>query len=156
VPGIIAGVLVVWPCLEDARGFRVKECSVFLSCLLILTINSLVFDYRDIAGDAAFGTRTLPIRLGRRNTIYLLLVLVAAVVGVNWWLAGNRLVSPSMPSVLVSGSAGLLLVVLGQFRPMTITAFDINHSAGDVRTGVTCLFVRYCMLRSRGSRREAN
>jgi hypothetical protein len=121
VPGIIAGVLVVWPCLENARSLRLKECFVFLSCLLVLTINSLVFDYRDIAGDAAFGTGTLPVHLGRRNTIYLLLVLVVALAGVSWWLAGNRLVSPSTPAMLIIGSAGLLLAVFGQFRPMTIS-----------------------------------
>ena len=73
VPGLIAGALVLWPCLENGGPLRTKECFVFLWCLLVLTINGLVFDYRDIAGDAAFGTRTLPVQLGRRNTIYLLL-----------------------------------------------------------------------------------
>lgn len=80
-----------------------------------------MFDYRDIAGDAVFGTRTLPVRLGRTNTIYLLLALVVAVAGVSWWLAGNGLVSPLTPAALISGSIGLLLVVLGRFRPMTIS-----------------------------------
>jgi len=123
VPAFVAGALVVWPCLENARSFRVKECFVFLLCLLVLTINSLVFDYRDIVGDAALGTRTLPVCLGRRNTVYLILVLVAAVAGVSWWLAGNRLVSPLAPVALIGGGAGLLLVVLGQFRPMTMSVF---------------------------------
>ena len=41
--------------------------------LLMLTINSLGFDYRHIDGDAAFGTRTIPVRLRRKNTIYLLI-----------------------------------------------------------------------------------
>jgi 4-hydroxybenzoate polyprenyltransferase len=123
VPGLIAGALVIWPCLENGRSFRAKECFVFLLCLLVLTINSLVFDYRDIAGDAAFGTRTLPIRLGRTNTIYLLLALVVALVGVSSWLAGNAWVSPLMPAALFSGSIGLLFVVFGRFRPMTISLF---------------------------------
>jgi 4-hydroxybenzoate polyprenyltransferase len=123
VPGLIAGALVVWPCLENCRPFRGKECLVFLWCLLLLTINSLVFDYRDIPGDAAFGTRTLPVQLGRRNTIYLLLVLMIATIGVSWWLATNALVSPATPLVLIGGCAALLLLVLGQFRPMTISAF---------------------------------
>jgi 4-hydroxybenzoate polyprenyltransferase len=123
VPGLIAGALVVWPCLENGRSFRAKECFVFLLCLLFLTINSLVFDYRDIAGDAAFGTRTLPVRLGRTNTIYLLVTLFVAVAGVSWWLARNGLVNPLAPGALVSGSVGLLLVVLGRFRPMTISVF---------------------------------
>jgi 4-hydroxybenzoate polyprenyltransferase len=123
VPGLIAGALVLWPCFENARSFRVKECFVFLLCLLVLSINSLVFDYRDIQGDAAFGTRTLPVCLGRTNTIYLLLALFAAVAFVSWWLAGNGLVSPLMPAALLSGGIVLLLVVLGRFRPMTISVF---------------------------------
>jgi 4-hydroxybenzoate polyprenyltransferase len=123
VPALIAGALVVWPCLENGRNFRLEECFVFFLCLLVLTINSLVFDYRDITGDAAFGTRTVPVRLGRKKTIYLLLALVAAVAGVSWWLAGNRLVSPLTPGALFGGGIGLLLVVLGRFRPMTISVF---------------------------------
>ena len=121
VPGIIAGVLVVWPCLENARSFRFKECFVFLLCLLALTINSLVFDYRDVAGDAALGTGTLPVRLGRKNTIRLLLVLVLALTGVSWWLGVSGLVSPATPVILAGGGAGLLLSLFSQFRPMTIS-----------------------------------
>ncbi len=121
VPSIIAGVLVVWPCLEIARSFRLKECFVFLSCLLVLTINSLVFDYRDGAGDTAVGSVTIPVRLGCRNTIYVLMVLVVALAGVSWWLAASGLVSPSTPAVLASGGAGLLLAVVSQLRPMTIS-----------------------------------
>src|SRR5208337_3922249 len=121
VPGVIAGVLVVWPCLEIGRSFRLKECLVLFWCLLVLTINSLVFDYRDVAGDAAAGTGTIPVRLGRRNTIYLLLVLVAALAGVSSCLASAGLTSPSTPAVLTSGSAGLLLALVSQLRPMTIS-----------------------------------
>jgi 4-hydroxybenzoate polyprenyltransferase len=86
-------------------------------------INGLVFDYRDIAGDAVFGTQTVPVRLGRTNTIYLLVVLMVTVTGVSWWLAGNGLVSPFMPGVLFCGGTTLLLVVRGRFRPMTISVF---------------------------------
>ena len=77
---------------------------MLLSCLLVLTINSLVFDYRDVAGDAAAGTGTIPVRLaGRRNTMYLLGVLVAALAGVSGWLGSAGLTDPSMPAVLASG-----------------------------------------------------
>jgi 4-hydroxybenzoate polyprenyltransferase len=94
---------------------------VLLWCLLVLTINSLVFDYRDIPGDAAAGTGTIPVRLGRRNTIYLLLVLVAALAAVGGRLASAGLTAPSMPAVLASGSAGLLLALVRRLRPMTIS-----------------------------------
>jgi len=121
VPAVIAGVLVVWPCLEIGRSIRSKECLVLLWCLLILTINSLVLDYRDVTGDAAFGTGTIPVLLGRRKTIYLLLALVAALAGMSTWLASAGLTGPSTPAVLASGSAGLLLALVSQLRPMTIS-----------------------------------
>jgi len=123
VPGLIAGALVVWPCLENGRPLRTNECFVFLWCLLVLAINSLVFDYRDIPGDAVFGTRTLPVELGRRNTICLLLGLMMATVGVSGWLAANALVSAATPVAMIGGCAGFFLLILGQFRPMTISVF---------------------------------
>ena len=103
------------------KGFRLQECLVFLLCLLVLTINSLVFDYRDVSGDAALGTGTLPVRLGRKNTIRLLLILVLALTGVSGWLGASGLVSPATPAVLAGGGAGLLLSLFSQFRPMTIS-----------------------------------
>ncbi len=87
----------------------------------MLTINSLVFDYRDIDGDAAFGTRTIPVRLGRRNTIYLLIGLAVALVGVSAWLASRGFVSPVMPAAIAYGSAGLLFAVISRLRPLTIS-----------------------------------
>jgi 4-hydroxybenzoate polyprenyltransferase len=123
VPGLIAGALVVWPCLENGRPMHAKEWFVFLWCLLVLTINGLVFDYRDIPGDAAFGTRTLPVELGRRNTIYLLLALVMATIGVSGWLAAQALVSATTPVVMIGGCASLFLLILGRLRPMTISVF---------------------------------
>jgi hypothetical protein len=36
-PGVIAGILVVWPCVANGRSFRLKECLVFVLCLLVLT-----------------------------------------------------------------------------------------------------------------------
>jgi 4-hydroxybenzoate polyprenyltransferase len=120
-PGVIAGILVVWPCVENGRSLRLKECLVFVWCLLVLTINSLVFDYRDIDGDSAAGTGTIPVRLGRRNTIYSLIGLAAALVGVSAWLATRGFVSPLMPVALAGCSAGLLLAVIRRPCPMTIS-----------------------------------
>ena len=89
----------------------------------MLTINSLVFDYRDIDGDAAFGIRKIPVQLGRWNTIYLLVGLAVALVGVSAWLASRGFVSPVMPVALACGSAGLLFAVISRLRPLTISVF---------------------------------
>jgi len=120
-PAVIAGILVVWPCVENGRSFRLKECLVFLWCLLLLTINSLVFDYRDIKGDSVAGTRTIPVRLGARNTIYLLIGLAAALTGVSAWLVARWFVNPLMPVTLAGVSAGLLLALRRRIRPITVS-----------------------------------
>jgi 4-hydroxybenzoate polyprenyltransferase len=104
-PLVIAGILVVWPCIENGKSFRLKECLIFIWCMLILAINALVFDYRDIEGDAVVGTATIPVRLGQRNSIYLLAVLALALVGVSGWFATKRFVSPLMPAT--PGPAGV-------------------------------------------------
>ena len=65
---------------------------------------------------SAAGTGTIPVRLGRRNTIYLLLVLMAALAAVGGRLASAGLTAPSMPAVVASGSAGLLLALVHQVR----------------------------------------
>jgi 4-hydroxybenzoate polyprenyltransferase len=120
-PGLIAGILVVWPCVENGRSFRWKESVIFVWCLLALTINSLVFDYRDIEGDTMVGTRTIPLRLGRRNTVLLLLILTTAWIAVSGWLEGRGLVRPLMPAVLTGGSAGLLFALTTPLSPITIS-----------------------------------
>jgi 4-hydroxybenzoate polyprenyltransferase len=120
-PGVIAGILVVWPCVENGRSFRSNEYLVLLWCLLLLTINSLVFDYRDIEGDSAAATRTIPVRLGRRNTIYLLIGLTVALVGVSAWLSTRWFVNPLMPATLAGASAGLVLALVRRPCPMTIS-----------------------------------
>jgi 4-hydroxybenzoate polyprenyltransferase len=121
-PAFIAGILVAWPCIENGRSFRLKEYLVFFWCLLLLTINSLVFDYRDIEGDSFFGTQTIPARFGRRNTIYLLIGLTVGLAGVSAWLSTKGFVNLLMPAALAGASAGLLLALVRRPRPMTISA----------------------------------
>jgi 4-hydroxybenzoate polyprenyltransferase len=120
-PLTIAGVLVIWPGVENGKGLHLSELLVFIWCLLLLTINSLVFDYRDIEGDAAFGTQTIPVRLGPRGTIALLSGLAAALIGVSAWLATSGSLSPFMPAVLAGASAGLLVAVIARPCPTTVS-----------------------------------
>ncbi len=99
--------------MENGRSLGLKECLVFVWCLLVLTINSLVFDYLDIDGDSAIRTQTNPVQLGR-NAIYLLIGLAAALVGVSFWLATRGFVSPLLPAALAGGSAGLFFAVVSR------------------------------------------
>ena len=107
--------------MENGRSFRLNEYLVLLWCLLLLTINSLVFDYRDIEGDSFVETQPIPDRLGRRNTIYLLIGLTAALVVVSAWLETRGFVNPLMPATLAGASAGLVLALVRRPCPMTIS-----------------------------------
>ena len=110
-PTTIAIVLVPWPALESGKVPREKEWLVFFWIFLILTINALVFDYRDISGDRLLGTKTIPVLLGHRRTRGLLMLLAGALVFMSIALCWLRLAGPLMPIVLTVGCAVLLVVI---------------------------------------------
>jgi 4-hydroxybenzoate polyprenyltransferase len=86
VPAFIATILVIWPILETGRRFTWLDVIIFAWCFLILGINSLVFDLRDIAGDRIYGTPTIPVRWGGQRTTLLLLALGASMVLLSGYL----------------------------------------------------------------------
>ena len=56
---------------------KVSEVVIFL-CLFIFIkgmINTILFDMRDVKGDAKAGIETIPVKLGRKKTFFLLLFL---------------------------------------------------------------------------------
>jgi 4-hydroxybenzoate polyprenyltransferase len=75
VPAFIATILVLWPILQTGERLSWLDLVIFTWCFLVLGINSLVFDLRDVAGDRLHGTPTIPARLGGRLTNLLLLTL---------------------------------------------------------------------------------
>jgi 4-hydroxybenzoate polyprenyltransferase len=107
-PLVIAIVLVLWPAWESKNDLRETVWLVFFWIFLILTINALVFDYRDIEGDRLTGTRTIPVLLGHRRTRGLLMVLAGALVAMSiaFWQLG--LAGPLMPVILALGAVILL------------------------------------------------
>jgi 4-hydroxybenzoate polyprenyltransferase len=107
-PATIAIVLVPWPAFEAGNVPGRKEWLVFFWILLILTINALVFDYRDIVGDSLTGTKTIPVLLGRRGTRGLLMLLAAFLVFLSVALCWFRLAGPLVPFLLAVGCAVLL------------------------------------------------
>ncbi len=107
-PAVIAVILVLWPALESGKVGELGVWLVFVWIFLILTINALIFDYRDIAGDKLVGTKTIPVLLGQNGTRGLLLLLAGALVGTSMRLAWLRLAGPLMPILLTLGCAGLL------------------------------------------------
>jgi 4-hydroxybenzoate polyprenyltransferase len=120
-PVVIAIVLVLWPVLESEKGMEQKQWLVFTWIFLILTINALVFDYRDIDGDRLTGTKTIAVLLGQRRTRDLLALLAGALFLTSVILCWLRLVGPLMPVVLTLGSAILLWSLRWQTHPALLS-----------------------------------
>jgi 4-hydroxybenzoate polyprenyltransferase len=120
-PTVIASVLVLWPPLESGNGLQQKVWLVFFWIFLILTINALVFDYRDIAGDRLAGTKTIPVLLGHRRTRGLLLLLAVALMVMSIALCRLRLAGPLVPIVLTLGSAVLLRSLRWRINPALLS-----------------------------------
>jgi 4-hydroxybenzoate polyprenyltransferase len=120
-PTVVAMILVLWPALESGSGLQQKVWLVFFWVFLILTLNALVFDYRDIAGDTSTGTKTIPALLGHRRTHGLLLALAVALTVMSLALTWLRLVGPLMPVVLTFGSAVLLRALRWRVHPTLLS-----------------------------------
>ena len=107
-PIVIATVLVLWPVWESGNDLREKVWLVFFWIFLILTINALVYDYRDIEGDRLTGTLTIPVLLGQRRTLGLLMALAATLLVMSITLCRLGLAGPLMPVLLALGPTILL------------------------------------------------
>jgi 4-hydroxybenzoate polyprenyltransferase len=120
-PATIAIVLVPWPALESGNVPRQKEWLIFVWIFLILTINALTFDYRDIVGDRLIGTKTIPSWLGHRRTRGLLLLLSATLISVSIALSWLRLAGPFTPGALTLGCAVLLWSLRRRMHPALLS-----------------------------------
>jgi 4-hydroxybenzoate polyprenyltransferase len=114
-PIVIATALVLWPVWESGDDLREKVWLVFFWIFLILTINALVCDYRDIDGDELAGTLTIPVLLGQRRARRLLMALAAGLVLMSIWLCQVGLAGPVMPVLLTLGPTILFFFL--SFRP---------------------------------------
>jgi 4-hydroxybenzoate polyprenyltransferase len=121
VPTVIAIVLVLWPVLESGNDLRGKVWLVFFWIFLILTINALVYDYRDIEGDRSTGTRTIPLLLGQRLTRGLLMALAAVLVLMSIVFCRLGLAGPLMPALLTLGFFILLYSLRCRPHPALIS-----------------------------------
>jgi 4-hydroxybenzoate polyprenyltransferase len=120
-PAVIAIVLVLWPALESGKGLQQKQWLVFTWVFLILTVNALVFDYRDIKGDRLTGTKTIAVLLGQRRTSGLLMLLAGALVLMSVALCWLRLTGSLMPVVLTLGTVILLRSLRWQIHPALLS-----------------------------------
>lgn len=121
VPAFIAAILVIWPIVQTGERFSWLDLVIFAWCFLVLGINSLVFDLRDIAGDRLHGTPTIPAWLGGRLTSLLLLALGAGMVFLSGYLglAGNR--SRALPFALACVHVSIMVAIQCRAKPMLLS-----------------------------------
>ena len=120
-PLLIAAVLVFWPVLEIGRRLGSKEILVFFWCFIILSVNSISFDLRDIQGDLRNGTRTVPVLLGASRSTVLVgaLALLATLMSPLLGLRGAANVL--LPCSLLLGAGSILLAVRSHVQPITLS-----------------------------------
>jgi geranylgeranylglycerol-phosphate geranylgeranyltransferase len=92
---------------------------VLLTLALMVFISSTLNDMGDVDGDKAAGRRTIPIVIGKDNTIKLAIGLAAGVLAMTWAFYGTALAAGqgSLFSTIVTTSIALvLLTTLGRMR----------------------------------------
>jgi 4-hydroxybenzoate polyprenyltransferase len=122
-PIVIAVALVLWPVLESRKIPDTRVWLVFLWVFLMLTMNSLVFDHRDIIGDRRTGTRTIPSFLGQRASQLLLILLAIALVWSSSTLYWFGIERGTLPWLLAIGCGALLLSVRKSVSPILLSFF---------------------------------
>jgi 4-hydroxybenzoate polyprenyltransferase len=120
-PLLIAAVLVLWPVLELRRSLGSKEILVYLWCFIVLSVNSISFDLRDIQGDRRNGTKTVPVLLGANWSTVLLgaLALLATLMSPLLGLRGAANVL--LPCSLLLGAGSILAAFFSRVQPITLT-----------------------------------
>jgi len=122
-PFVIAAVLVLWPIFDLGRTPDAIGWLVFIWVFLILTMNSLVFDYRDIVGDRRAGTRTIPALLGPRVSRLLIALIAIAITLCGMALSWFRLEGMLLPGMLAFGCAILLVLIHQKTHPLLLSLF---------------------------------
>jgi 4-hydroxybenzoate polyprenyltransferase len=121
VPAFIATILVVWPILQTGERFSWLDLTIFTWCFLVLGINSLVFDLRDIAGDRLHGTPTIPVRLGGRLTSLLLLALGASMVFLSGCLGLPGDLRRTLSFALAGVHVAIMVAITCRAKPILLS-----------------------------------
>jgi geranylgeranylglycerol-phosphate geranylgeranyltransferase len=110
--------------LTTVYSYNVTYNSLLVSCVYaasmsgsIIFITSLLNDLGDVEGDKAFGRKTIPVKLGKKNAVIMTIVIAASMIIISWtlyyWLPkGVGIVSPILVStvatVAIARMAGIL------------------------------------------------
>lgn len=98
--------------LDFAIESPVLVVSVLFTLAIMVFISSTLNDMGDVDGDKAAGRRTIPIVLGKGNTIKLTMILAASVLAVTWAFNGVALVAGQGSPVTAITTTAIVVVVL--------------------------------------------
>jgi 4-hydroxybenzoate polyprenyltransferase len=120
-PLLIAAVLVFWPVLELRRNLGTREILIFFWCLIILCVNSLSFDLRDIPGDLRLGTRTAAVLLGANWSVVFLGALALLATLMSPLLGLREAAGVLVPSSLIVGVGLIFWAFFSHVEPITFS-----------------------------------
>jgi 4-hydroxybenzoate polyprenyltransferase len=120
-PSLIAAVLVLWPALELRRSLGAREILVFSWCFIILSVNSISFDLRDIQGDLRNGTRTVPVLLGANWSTVLLGALALLAIVMSPLLGLRGAANVLLPCSLLLGAGSIFVALFSHVQPITLS-----------------------------------
>lgn len=100
--------------LDFAMDNPVQVVTILLTLAIAVFISSTLNDMGDVDGDKAAGRRTIPIVIGKDNTIKLTMVLAASIMAANWILYGI--------DVAADGRGGLVTAIMTSIFALAIAA----------------------------------
>ncbi|HZC34003.1 MAG TPA: UbiA family prenyltransferase [Chthoniobacterales bacterium] len=121
VPAFVATILVIWPILQAGKRLSWLDLIIFAWCYLVLGINSLVFDLRDITGDRLHSTPTIPVRLGGKRTNFLLVALGASMVLLSGCLGLPGDVSRTLALALACVHIAVMVAIQCRAKPIWLS-----------------------------------
>jgi geranylgeranylglycerol-phosphate geranylgeranyltransferase len=93
--------------------------SVLLTLALMVFISSTLNDMGDVDGDRAAGRRTIPIVVGKENTIKLTMILAGSVLAITWAFFVTALIaghSSPVTAATTTAIASIILMTLSKMR----------------------------------------
>jgi 4-hydroxybenzoate polyprenyltransferase len=100
--------------------------SILLTLALMVFISSTLNDMGDIKGDKAAGRRTIPIVLGKNNTLKLAMILAASVLSITWIFYGASIAQGYTASLL----SAVMTTIVTSIVMMTL--FRMQNGSQDV------------------------
>jgi geranylgeranylglycerol-phosphate geranylgeranyltransferase len=105
--------------LDLAKDSPVLVASALLTLALMVFISSTLNDMGDVDGDRAAGRRTIPIVVGKENTIKLTMILAGSVLAITWAFYVTALIaghSSPVTAATTTAIASIVLMTLSKMR----------------------------------------